>query len=579
MEATPGDIVKYLKRIPLWIGLLALLAVIFEFGFDLTPFILSLLPWIYMSAIIAGLISLAGRHIFIKHRPVRNILIYDMLLAVYLAGIIGGLAGLEHMSFFYNRFLIYSGVFLVLIREFSYLQYSRMLQYLNPFQLFVTTYSAIIVSGTILLMLPNATYTGISLTDALFTSTSAFCITGLVVVDTGTYFTTFGQVIILVLIQLGGIGIMTFTSFFAYFFTGSSTYGSQLLLKDMTASEKIAEVFSTVKIIILFTLIIEAAGALFIYLSLDKQVISSIQERIYFSVFHSVSGFCSAGFTTLSDSLYDTAFRFNYSLHLIIALLFVVGGLGFPLVYNFFKYLQHYLINRILKQRALHVPWVINMNTRIVFITTLVLLAGGTFLFYILEYDNTLAVHEGSGKVITAFFSAATPRSAGFNTVDTSALMLPALMLVIFLMWIGAAPGSTGGGIKVTSFAVAVMNVVSIARGKDRIEVFGREVSGESVRRAFAVILLSVVTIGLSVFLITVLDKDMEILPVVFECFSAYSTVGLSMGITGDLSDAGKLIIIFNMFTGRIGMLVILQALLRDVRHLNYRYPAESILT
>jgi trk system potassium uptake protein len=280
----------------------------------------------------------------------------------------------------------------------------------------------------------------------------------------------------------------------------------------------------------------------------------------------------------MTGSLYNTAFRFNYSLHLVFAFLFIIGGLGFPLVYNLYRYMRHYLLNRILKTRAMHVPWVISMNTRIVMITTLVLLAGGTFFFYILESENTLAPHEGAGKVITAFFGAATPRSAGFNTVDTSALMLPTLMIVMLLMWIGAGPGSTGAGIKVTTFAVAVMNVVSISRGKDRIEVFGREISNSSVRRAFAVILLSFLMIGISTFLIAIIEEDRELLPVAFECFSAYSTTGLSMGITGDLDGISKLIITFNMFTGRIGMLVVILALLRKVKHLNYRYPEENIL-
>ena len=570
--------IKYFKQVPFWISLLAVLAIIYDYGFEQEPSVQRILAGFYMLTVLTGLISVTGRYIFTKNRPALHVWLFDTFLVIFLGAVIAGFAGPEYMSFFVLPPLLYSGVFLVFLREFSALKSTRKLQYLNPAQLFATSYFAIIILGTILLKLPNATYAGISFTDALFTSTSAFCITGLIVVDTGSYFTLFGQVIIMLLIQLGGIGIMTFTSFLAYYFTGSSTYGGQLLLKDMTNSEKITEVFSIIRLIILFTLIIEAVGALFIYFSLDKQIITSVEDRIYFSVFHSISGFCNAGFSTLSASLYDTAFRFNYSLHLVIAFLFVVGGLGFPIVFNFFRYLKHFLVNRIMKKKALHVPWVINMNTRIVVITSVLLLAGGTFLFYIFEYENTLAGHKGFGKVITAFFGAATPRTAGFNTVDTSALMLPTLMLIMLFMWIGAAPGSTGGGIKVTTFAVALMNVVSNARGKDRIEVFGREVSPASVRRAFAVILLSMVMTGMSALLITIIEEDRELLPVLFECISAYGTVGLSMGITGDLHDTSKLIIIINMFTGRIGMLIILMSLLRDVKHLNYRYPEEDIL-
>ncbi len=569
---------RYIKQIPFWFSLIAIMAVIYEYGFYQETFSQRVLLGIYKSAIILGLISVIGRYIFLKEQPAINIRVFDILFAIFLGALIAGTSGMETMYFFNFTFLRYLGVFLVFLREFSALESGPKIRFLSPAQLFVTSYFAIILLGTGLLLLPNATYSGISFTDALFTSTSAFCITGLIVVDTGTYFTVFGQVIILLLIQMGGIGIMTFSSFFVHFLTRSSTYGGQLMLKDMTNSEKIAEVFSTVKLIIFFTLIIEAVGAVFIYFSLDKEIINSIEDRIYFSVFHSVSGFCNAGFTTLSESLYDTAFRFNYSLHMIIAGLFIAGGLGFPLMYNFFKYLQHYMVNRLFKRRALHVPRVININTRIILITTIILLAGGTFFFYIFEYQNTLAEHQGAGKIISAFFGAATPRSAGFNTIDTSALGLPTLLLVMFLMWVGAGPASTGGGIKVTAFAIALMNVVSIARGKDRIEFFGREIFGESVKKAFAVILLSFLMMGLSVLLITALEEDKELLAIAFECFSAYSTVGLSMGITGGLSDASKLIIIGNMFTGRIGMLIILMGLFRNVEHLNYRYPSENVI-
>jgi trk system potassium uptake protein len=569
---------KYSGHIPLLISLLAILAIFYDYGFDQEPEVRRYLNWIYLLAIAGGLGSIAARYVLIKKHPALRMWPVDFLICLFLALVIAGAAGIEFANIFDHPLFLYTGVLLVFLREFSALGSIRRIEYLNPAQLFVVSYFVMICFGTLLLMLPNATYADITFTDALFTSTSAFCITGLVVVDTGTYFTPFGQVIILILIQLGGLGIMTFTGFFSYIFTGGSTFGNQLMLKDMTSSDRIAEVFGIVKMIILFTIIIEAAGALFIYFSIDNQVIRPVEDRIFFSIFHAVSGFCNAGFTTITDGLYNPEFRHNYNLHLVISFLFIIGGLGFSLFYNLVRYMRHYLLNRILKSRALHVPWVISMNTRIVVITTLILLAGGTFFFYILEYDNALASHEGAGKVITAFFGAATPRSAGFNTVDTSALLLPTLLLVMLLMWIGAGPGSTGAGIKVTTFAVAVMNVISLSRGKDRIEVFGREISGSSVRRAFAVILLSFVMIGVSTFLIVALEPGLDLLPVAFECFSAYSTTGLSMGITGDLGDLSKVIITFNMFTGRIGMLVVILALLRKVKHLNYRFPEETIL-
>ena len=472
--------------------------------------------------------------------------------------------------------------FLVFTREFSALNINFRKQYLNPAQLFILSFIMIILAGTALLLLPRATQDGISFIDALFTSTSAVCVTGLIVVDTGSYFTKFGQTIIMILIQLGGLGIMTFTSYFSYFFRGSSSYENQLMLQDMTNTEKIADVFSTLKKIILLTFIIKAIGAACIYISLDQNLISSTNERLFFSAFHTVSGFCNAGFSTLSNSLYETGFRFNYPLHLTIAFLFVIGGIGFPILFNFYKYLKHLVLNRLFagsnSERPAYAPWIINLNTRIVLITTLILIVTGTVTFYLFEYNNTLAEHNWFGKIVTAFFGAATPRTAGFNTVDTSALHFSTIMIVFLLMWIGASPASTGGGIKTSTFAIGTLNYLSIAIGKKRIELFHREIADISVRRAFAIISLSLVVIGASVFLVATFDSEKDLLHIAFECFSAYSTVGLSLGITADLSSASKMVIIFTMFIGRVSMLTILIAVLRRVKHFKYHYPTEEIL-
>jgi Trk-type K+ transport system membrane component len=375
---------------------------------------------------------------------------------------------------------------------------------------------------------------------------------------------------------------MTFTSYFSYFFRGGSSYENQLVLREMTNSEKIAEVYKTLKKIIWLTFSIEAIGAILIYSSIDRSIIPSVAGRTFFSVFHSISAFCNAGFSTLFNNLFEPGFRYNYPLHLIIAFLIIIGGLGFPIVFNFINYLKHLLVNRVLpftrKNKAVHIPWVISINTRIVIITTLLLLVGGTLCFYLLEFNNTLAEHSGYGKIVTAFFEATTPRTAGFNSVDFTALNFATVLILFLLMWIGASPASTGGGIKTTTFAISVLNFLSLARGKDRIEVYRREVSDTSVRRAFAIISLSLIVIGISIFLISNIDSNLNLLSVAFEVVSAYGTVGLSLGITSDLSSASKLVIIFTMFIGRVSMLTLMIALFRKVKHLKYRYPTEEIL-
>jgi len=274
-------------------------------------------------------------------------------------------------------FLVITCIF-IFIRELSARNFQLKKTFLNPAQFFVLSFVLVILGGAMLLMLPNATNGGVVFLDALFTSTSAVSVTGLAVVDTGTVFTTFGQTIIVMLIQLGGIGVMTFTSYFSYFFKGGSTYESQLIMRDMTNSDKIAEVFSTLKRIILLTFLIEFVGGFLIFTSLDPTVINSFGDRLFFSFFHAVSGFCNAGFSTLSSGLYDVAFRFNYPLHLYLAFLLILGGIGFPIMFNFYKYLKHVTFNKILpfakKTKMIYKPWVINLNSRIILITTFCLI-------------------------------------------------------------------------------------------------------------------------------------------------------------------------------------------------------------
>jgi Trk-type K+ transport system membrane component len=265
-------------------------------------------------------------------------------------------------------------------------------------------------------------------------------------------------------------------------------------------------------------------------------------------------------------------------------LLFIVGGLGFPIVFNLYNYIKHLIKDRLVpfftkeEQGPYSVPWAVNLNSRIVMITTGVLLLVGSTIFFIFEYNNALSEHQGIGKLITAVFSAATPRTAGFNTVDISGLNFSTLMLLFLLMWIGASPASTGGGIKTSTFAIATLNFWSLARGKDRIEIFRREIADISVRRAFAIISLSLVVIGMGIFVIAYLDSEKDLLSIAFECFSAYSTVGLSVGITNQLSGASKLVIIAMMFIGRVSMLSILIAIVKKEKYKNYRYSREEIL-
>jgi trk system potassium uptake protein len=574
---------KLLYRIAFFISLIGLIAIITDFGFSQTEFSQNLLDGFYFFVLGFGLISTFARYLKRIVAIRRKVFIFDLLsvgfsIWVFYMYLFVGVP-FETDLMLENPIWVKIAVFMTFIREFSELRINYKRTVLNPAQLFILSFLVIILMGSFLLILPNATYEGISFLDALFTSTSAVCVTGLAVVDTGTHFTKFGQTIILILIQVGGLGILTFASYFSYFFKGGTTYENQLILSDMTSSRKLGEVFSTLKYIILITFGIEFFSGVLIYTSLNSADFDTQSDMLFFSSFHSISAFCNAGFSTISASLYDADFRFNYYLQLIVIFTFVLGGLGFPIVVNILSFFQ-YKISRLFSFRSVknkHRPWVLNLNSRITLITTISITTVAFVAFFILEYNNTLAEHNGFGKIVTALFGATTPRTAGFNTIDTAAMTFPTIMMVFLLMWIGASPQSTGGGIKTSTFAIATLNILSLAKGKSRIEVFRREIAEISVRRAFAIISLSLIVIGFAIMLISMFDPEKTLMDIAFECFSAYSTVGLSLGITGVLSDPSKFIIIVVMFVGRISMLSLVIAVFKKVKYNNYSYPKEEI--
>lgn len=560
------------------------MAIVSDFGFSQTDFSKKILNSFYFLVLGVGLFSTFARYIQQFTLIKRKVFIFDLLSVgftfwiIYMFLFVG--VPFETDLLLENPIWIKIAVLLTFVREFSELKINFDRTFLNPAQIFILSFLVIIFIGSLLLILPNATFDGISYLDALFTSTSAVCVTGLVVVDTGTHFTLFGQTILLILIQIGGLGILTFASYFSYFFRGGTTYENQLALSDITSSKKLGEVFSTLKYIILITFGIELFSGILIYTSIDSNDFDSQLEQLFFATFHAISAFCNAGFSTLNASLYDSGFRFNYYLQLVVILTFVLGGLGFPIVVNILTFLKYKISHLILfsSKKSKYRPWVLNLNSRITLITTLSISLLAFIAFYILEYNNTLAEHNGFGKIVTALFGATTPRTAGFNSIDTAAMAFPTLMMVFLLMWIGASPQSTGGGIKTSTFAIATLNILSLAKGKSKIEVFRREIADISVRRAFAIISLSFVVIGFAITLISIFDPDKKLMDIAFECFSAYSTVGLSLGITASLSSASKCVIIFVMFVGRISMLSLVIAVFKKIKHKNYSYSKEEIM-
>ncbi len=574
------SLLNYLYR---FFDIIVLLFIVFDFGYDFEEN--------YNSPHVIGLIilsfALLGFNLFkfIKYKFEKNkkVALANIVLlsTILFSSLIVALINLDFTTSFILQKIkpILEGglIFYFLIRLLVLVRHIYDI-YFNPAIVFVGSFIILGLTGAFLLMLPSATTNGITFTNAIFTATSAVCVTGLAVVDTAKDFTLIGQSIILVLIQLGGVGILTFTSFFAFFFRGSSSFKEGLNTKDFIATEGLKDVFRAALNVVIFTLSVELIGAVFTYFSIIDN--PSIDNKFFFSIFHSISAFCNAGFSIFSSGLFDESIRFNYFFQWIIMLLIIFGGLGHNIVFNFYQYIKTYVLEFLDNRRIHKQVRIITLNTRIVIYTTLLLLLVGFVFLYISEYNNTMLEHKTVfGKITNAAFNSVTPRTAGFNTVDFTKMTVPSLLFIIFLMWIGASPASTGGGIKTSTFALATLNIFAVATGKSRIQLFGRRVTAESTSRAFAILCISLIVIGTAIMALLILEpKDTPLLTVAFECFSAYSTVGLSLNFTPTLTEPSKYVIIATMFIGRIGMLNLMVGLLRQLNHQFYEYPKENIL-
>jgi potassium uptake TrkH family protein len=409
--------------------------------------------------------------------------------------------------------------------------------------------------------LPAASTKPITFTQALFTSTSAVTVTGLAVLDTGKDFTIFGQVIILILIQLGGLGVLTITNIFALIFKSSTTYRNRMMVSDMIKEFNSNNTFSTLFKIVLITLIVEFIGALLIFFSISGT--KEVHNPLFFSMFHAISAFCNAGFSPMSNSIYEDSVKFNYSFQLIICWLVITGGLGYLIMISHYKKLKNWILSewsalRLTSYTYEKVLIKTSANARLVLTTTFLLLIIGTLGFFYIEYDGVLKEHSMWGKIVVSIFNSVTPRTAGFNNVNMTQLQLPTLMLIMVLMWIGASPASTGGGIKTTTFAIAIMNLINQIKGRDRIIYNYKEITSSSINQVSAVIFLSIFAIGGGTFFLAHLNPDKVFRDLMFETMSAYSTVGLSLNLTSSLSENSLYVLIIVMFLGRVSFLTFL---------------------
>ncbi len=454
---------------------------------------------------------------------------------------------------------------------------------INPSLLFIYSFLFIILTGTGLLLLPNSYRTELSFTDALFTATTSVCVTGLTTVDVPTTFTFTGQIFILLLIQIGGLGVMTFTSFFAMSFMGKSSFGSSILLKDFLNEDNLGNMFKTLVNTMIVTFIIEGTGTWLLFMNLGDIPHRDFGGKLFICIFHSVSAFCNAGISILHGNLGNPLTIHNYSFLFCISILVILGGLGFPIVFNYMRLFRHYVVNwfKMLtgkQQYYQHKPWIIHVHTRIVIASTLALLVVGTTFIYFTEEDASFRNLSETGKIVTAFFNATIPRTAGFVSIDITTFAPPTLFIILILMMIGAAPMSTGGGMKVNTVAIATLAAFNVARGKQHLEIRHREIRSRNISKAFSVIILYIICMFTATGILMYTEKNNHLFSILFEVVSALSTVGSSLNYSPGLSEPGKYVIISSMFIGRIGVLTFLSGLLKRYQEKNYQYPEGGII-
>ena len=450
---------------------------------------------------------------------------------------------------------------MVIIERFKLLRFN-----LSPTQVLVLGFAFIIIVGALLLNLPIASKSGqsVGFLNALFTATSAVCVTGLVVVDTFDTYSLFGQIVIISLIQIGGLGIMTMATLIFLLLGKKITFKERLIIQEALNQISVAGVVRLTKFILMGTFLFELLGAFFLSFRFIPQF--GLKKGIYYSLFHSISAFNNAGFDLMGGFRSLTQYVEDPIVSLTISALIVIGGLGFSVWADIYT-------KRCFRKLSLH--------TKLVIVITAFLIITGAVMFYILEYNNpaTMGNLSMKGKVLSAVFHSITPRTAGFNTLSTADMTMASKFLTVILMFIGGSPGGTAGGIKTVTFGIIILAVFAVIRGKDEPEIFKKRIPNSIVYRSLGIMIisLSIVVAGLMVLSIT---EKADFLMILYEVVSAFGTVGLTLGLTPHLTVIGKIVIILTMYMGRVGPLTVATALAQreSSRKELLRYPEEKVM-
>ncbi|ACL19634.1 potassium uptake protein, TrkH family [Desulfitobacterium hafniense DCB-2] len=435
----------------------------------------------------------------------------------------------------------------------------------NSIQMIALGFAGIILIGTLLLSLPAASRDGASLPfiDALFTSASATCVTGLVVHDTYTQFSLFGQIVILCLIQIGGLGFMTVATLFLMMARRKIGLAERGVLTESVSAFQIGGIVRLIRRIIICTAIVEGMGAILLAIRFCPQM--GVATGVYYAVFHSISAFCNAGFDLMGRFAPYTSlipYQSDVLVNLTIMTLIVIGGLGFVVWDDIMEHKLRYVRYK--------------LHTKIVLLSTAFLIIGGAILFYAMEQGNVLAAMHPIDKLLASLFQSITPRTAGFNTVDTAALTEGGTVLSMLLMLIGASPGSTGGGIKTTTIMVILLATISYIRNTDDINIFHRRLENNTIKRAYCSTTIYIMLSILGIFLL-ITTQGLPVKDAAFETLSALGTVGLSTGITRELDTLSRMVIILLMYSGRVGSLTLLMAVMMGTKS-KLRNPEEKII-
>ncbi|MBE6070758.1 MAG: Trk family potassium uptake protein [Clostridium butyricum] len=436
---------------------------------------------------------------------------------------------------------------------------------LHPVQILALGFCVVILVGGCILSLPISSADGqyTDFLDSLFTSTSAVCVTGLITMDTGTYWSVFGQCVILLLIEIGGLGFMSLTTFIAVLLGKKITLRDRLVMQEAMNTFKIEGIIKMVQYVMSFTVIVQLAGAFILSTQFIPQF--GIGKGIFYSIFHSVSAFCNAGFDLNGNFSSLTSYANNSIVLLTISLLIIIGGLGFTVALEIHNY----------KRRKK-----LSINSKIVLVVTATLIIMGTILMLYFEYKNpeTIGMMNIKDKIVNAYFAAVTPRTAGFNSISTDGMTMAGKLLTIMLMFIGGSPGSTAGGLKTTTIGILVLTVICVLTGREDTEAFGRRFSKETVYKSFTIVFVGIMwVIGVTLFL-TINEPEQSFINLFYEATSAFGTAGLSTGVTQEIGTFSKILLMISMYIGRVGPLTVLFAIINRKKRTGYKYPEGKIL-